>query len=42
MSGSEEEEEEYTDENGEKQVRKVKKKCKYNFLKLEYGHIFIK
>jgi len=30
MSGSEEEDEEYTDENGEKQVRKVKKKCKYD------------
>ena len=27
MSGSDEEDEEYEDENGEKQTRKVKKKC---------------
>ena len=27
MSGSEEEDEEYEDENGEKQIRRVKKKC---------------
>ena len=39
---SEEEDEEYTDENGEKQIRKVKKKCmSYQLLKIFFYHLTI-